>query len=386
MSEDLRRNGPDDDIPPYTFPAYVRDRWGSALVGALLIAGLCLMLPVLGIGFQACLLVIIFASSCIVASALLDYSRRASYYRDAAEYVRRLGAIRQYASLVEEPGFLEGRVMHRAIDRLAYVAEKDNAAEREQARAHREYIELWIHEVKTPIAAAKLMLTSMHGTQAAKLKGEMERIETQIDQALYAARSTALTNDYIIKSVPLANAARVACKKNMHALVDASVSLDISIDEDVTVLADEPWLVFMLSQVIGNAVKYGARSVKISSHEEEPETPRGRTVLEVKDDGCGIPSADVPRVFDRGFTGKTGRATGTATGMGLYLVATICERMGLGVGIASEEGVGTRVLFAFPHDRRRARSESPSQLLAADNADVADEAGSARKSRADRRS
>ena len=124
-------------------------------------------------------------------------------------------------------------------------------------------------------------------------------------------------------------------------------------------LADEPWLVFMLSQVISNAAKYGARTVTFTAREEEPETPRGRTVLEVRDDGCGIPAADVPRVFDRGFTGSAGRAQGSATGMGLYLVAVMCAQMGLGVGIASEEGTGTRVIFTFPHDRRRAMSDPP---------------------------
>ena len=346
----------EEDIPRYTLGAYLRDRWANLLIGAFAIAGLCLMLPVLGIGLQACALVVLFVTSCGVTSLAVDYARRRSYYRDAIGFLGQIGAACQYASIVDEPEFLEGRVMHRSLEHIARIAERDNAAEREQARAHREYIELWIHEVKTPLSAAKLMLTSMHGTQATKLKGEMERIETQIDQALYAARSTAVTSDYLIKSVPLAGAVRSACKKNMHALVDAGVSLRIDVGEEIDVLADEPWLVFMLSQVIGNAAKYQARSITFTAHEEEPETPRGRTVLEVKDDGRGIPSADVPRVFERGFTGSTGRATGTATGMGLYLVATICERMGLGVGIGSEEGVGTRVLFAFPHDRRRALS------------------------------
>ena len=73
----------------------------------------------------------------------------------------------------------------------------------------------------------------------------------------------------------------------------------------------------------------------------------------VRDNGCGIPAADVPRVFERGFTGQVGRAHGSATGMGLYLVASLCASMGLHVGLASEEGTGTRVILTFPHDRTR---------------------------------
>ena len=122
-----------------------------------------------------------------------------------------------------------------------------------------------------PIAAAKLMLTSMHGTQAA-VEGRWSASRRN-RPGVYAARSTALTNDYIIVSRsrwPTPHAS--PCKKNMHALVDASVSL-VSRSTRCHGVRPTSWLVFMLSQVIGNAVKYGARSVKISSH-EEPETPR----------------------------------------------------------------------------------------------------------------
>ena len=79
----------------------------------------------------------------------------------------------------------------------------------------------------------------------------------------------------------------------------------------------------------------------------------GMSYIRVTDDGCGIPAADVPRVFERGFTGQVGRAHGSATGMGLYLVASLCASMGLHVGLASEEGTGTRVILTFPHDRTR---------------------------------
>ncbi|WP_165047134.1 MULTISPECIES: HAMP domain-containing sensor histidine kinase [unclassified Adlercreutzia] len=347
------------DIPRFTFAAYARDRWAALLVGAFCLAGMVCMLSVLGIGAHACLLVTGFVATCLVALFVSDFARRARYYRDAAEFVAQIGQVGQFTSLVGEPEFLEGRILYHVTDQLANVANGENAAEREQAQAHREYIELWIHEIKTPIAAAKLMLASMHGQQATKLKGELERIETQVDQALYSARSTSVSNDYAIRELNLASAVRAACRKNTHFLIERGVELRVQVPEETSVLADEPWLTFMLGQVITNAAKYGAHAITFSAREEEPGTPRERTVLEVRDDGCGIPAADVPRVFDRGFTGSVGRAQGSATGMGLYLVAVMCARMGLGVGLASEEGVGTRVLFAFPHDRRRALSTNP---------------------------
>ena len=347
------------DIPRFTLGAYTRDHWASLLVGVFCLVGMAAMLPVLGIGAQACVLVVGFAAVCMGAIFALNFVRRQRYYREVSEFVGQIGQLSQFTSLVDEPEFLEGRIAYRTSEQLANVANAAYATEREQAHAHREYIELWIHEIKTPIAAAKLMLASMHGTQATKLKGELERIESQVDQALYSARSTSVSNDYAIRELNLASVAYAACKKNAHFLIERGVSIDVSIPESTSVLADEPWLTFMLGQVITNSAKYGARTITLKTHEEEPDTPRGRTVLEVRDDGCGIPAADVPRVFDRGFTGAVGRAQGSATGMGLYLVAVMCARMGLGVGLASEEGVGTRVLFTFPHDRRRAISVYP---------------------------
>ena len=209
------------------------------------------------------------------------------------------------------------------------------------------------HEIKTPIAAAHLMAADLHGGVAAKLKAELDRIESYVEQALYYARSTSLARDYAIRELPLAEAVRAACKKNARYLIEHGAIPSIEVGDDVSVFADASWLSFVLGQVVVNAAKYGATAVRFTAREEGTGTSAARTVLEIADNGRGIPAADVPRVFDRGFTGENGRDQGSATGMGLYLVATLCEKMGLGVGLASEEGTGTRVMLAFPHDRRR---------------------------------
>ena len=214
-------------------------------------------------------------------------------------------------------------------------------------------IELWIHEIKTPIAAAHLMTADLHGGVASKLKAELDRIESYVEQALYYARSTSLARDYAIRELSLADAVRTACKKNARYLIERGTTPSIEVGDGVTVFADASWLSFALGQVLVNAAKYGATSVRFTVREEGAGTSAARTVLEIADDGPGIPAADVPRVFERGFTGQVGRAHGSATGMGLYLVASLCASMGLHVGLASEEGTGTRVILTFPHDRTR---------------------------------
>ena len=231
---------------------------------------------------------------------------------------------------------------------------KDELGElRTQNHERAQYTELWVHEVKTPLAAAKLVLDRMHGPDVAKLKIELERIEGLVEQALFTARSDTLVNDYLIREVRLADAVGEACKSNMCYLASCGVTLNMQVDPQVTVMADRTWLAFILNQLITNAAKYDASTITFTTYEEGNEGPHACTVLELRDDGCGIPAADVPRVFDRGFTGEVGRAHGSATGMGLFLVARMCAQMGLDVLLASEEDIGTRVQIKFPHDRRR---------------------------------
>lgn len=342
-----------DDFPAFTPASYVRDNVVGLVALALCLVSIVIVLPVLGVNPAGTLLVADILTLAALAVGFLDYRRKASFYHELHGLLAQLRQACVLPSLIAEPSFLEGRIAFSTAARLGQLSSEETAVLRDEAAAYRRYIELWIHETKTPIAAIKLMLANEPGTLSAKIARELERVEAQVDQALYYARSTSVERDYAIREVNLAAAAREACKRNTRFLIERGALPAFDIPEDMTVLADEPWLVFMLGQVVTNAAKYGAGRIEFVAYEEEPGTSRGRTVLEVRDNGCGIPAADVPRVFERGFTGQVGRSAGSATGMGLYLVASLCASMGLHVGLASEEGVGTRVIFTFPHDRTR---------------------------------
>ena len=124
-------------------------------------------------------------------------------------------------------------------------------------------------------------------------------------------------------------------------------------DEALEVLADAKWTDFIIGQVLENSAKYSAKTIRFEGTAKDAGTKDGCIELLIADDGDGIPAADVPRVFDRGFTGSRGRTHHKATGMGLHLAAVACERMGLGLRISSEEGTGTTVALTFPLDRTR---------------------------------
>ena len=186
-----------------------------------------------------------------------------------------------------------------------------------------------------------------------EVRSDLDRIESRVEQALYYARSATLSEDFSIEELNLAALARKACRQKSRTLIGARVSLDFAIDEALEVFADAKWVDFIIGQVLENSAKYGAKTVRFEGAVKDAGTKDGRIELLISDDGDGIPAADVPRVFARGFTGSQGRTHHKATGMGLYLAAVACERMGLGLRVSSEEGAGTTIALTFPLDRTR---------------------------------
>ncbi len=335
----------------YSFATFLRGEWLSVFLIVICAAGVFGMCMVLGCGMQGSILISAFVLICASASIIIRYARGARFWKGVAKAADAEQA-QDAAALVADAKAPEAVLCEDAIERIVGLSNSEQASCRRELDDYRSYVELWIHETKTPIAAAKLTLSHMTGPEADALARELERVDAQVDQALYYARSTSVQKDYSIRSTSLLEAVREACKRQARFLIERQAIPDIQIGDDVEVLADAPWLVFMIGQAVANAAQYGASSITFTSHEEEPMTPHGRTILEIRDDGCGISAADISRVFERGFTGSNGRESGTATGMGLYLIALMCNRLGLGVAISSEEGSGTAISFSFPHDRR----------------------------------
>lgn len=347
-----------EDRTHFSKGAFLKDNLLFVAFVVLLLVFFTIVLTVLSVSPSG----IIFIDAVVLLGSIgylsISYARQVSFWRDMEDAASTLDKGAHLGDLLEDPTTLQGRI---ACDALQAVTEADNHEITDlkmRVRENSEYTELWVHEAKTPLAAAKLVTKRMAGPDALALRRELERMDDLIGQALFAARTESLVQDYLIRELDLAEVAKETCKSHMHFLTSLKVSLDFHIDPALTVFADKMWLEFIIAQVVINAAKYGAQTIRFEAFVTDHESSSSCTVLEIKDDGCGIPAADVPRVFDRGFTGEVGRAHGSATGMGLYLVARMCASMGLSIMLASEEGVGTRVRISFPHDRRRMALEA----------------------------
>lgn len=264
--------------------------------------------------------------------------------------------LQQLADLDQK--FLIAEVMERPIreeDKIYYkilkaanksMMEHVSQAKREQ-KAYKEYIEQWIHDMKTPISAMKLLCENNKSAMTRKLIAELEKMNHSMEQALFYARSETVERDYFIKAVSLAEMVHRAIAENKQILLQNHVSVEVR-DCDQVVFTDEKWVVFILNQLIANGIKYGGREPKITF---TSYAKAGQVVLTINDNGIGIVERDLPRIFQKGFTGENGRIGKGSTGMGLFLCKRLCDKLGIGIEVKSKVEQGTQVALIFPRGK-----------------------------------
>ena len=340
------------------FGTYVADRLVPLAAGAVALAFSALVMSVYGLEPAAVGFVCAVLALASVAALVLDWLHRRSFYRRIADALDALDEPYLVTELVDRPGFPEGELFFDALDRESKAMRDRIAAARRSRREYREYVETWVHEIKTPIAAARLVVRNNPSPAMDSVDAELDEIEGYVEQALYYSRGTSLDRDFQIREVVLGDVVRDALRHKARTLIDARVAPVLG-ELSLTVHADPKWLSFVIGQVLVNAAKYrsekdGRGSVRIWAERHETGMDAWATRLVIADDGVGIPASDVGRVFDKGFTGENGRRFARSTGMGLYLVRELCRKMGVEVWLESEEGVGTTVCLSFPDMVERA--------------------------------
>ena len=228
------------------------------------------------------------------------------------------------------------------------VLEEIRRKEDEQ-REYKEFIESWVHEAKNPITAMELLCENMENEreqpQIRRMRLELSKVEGQVDKVLYYARMEQVWKDYLIARTDLRKLVLGAVQKNRLAFQDRKMQVKIEM-ESCFVSTDEKWALFILDQIFSNCIKYSRDEngcVRIFS-----ETGKNKVKLSVEDNGIGIRSEELGRVFEKGFCGTNGRSGRYSTGIGLYLTKKLCDRLGMGIRIESEYGQYTRVWLQFP--------------------------------------
>lgn len=303
---------------------------------------LTVFLLVCGNSFSTVLLILSVWTLILLAGLFLTYWQRERQMRQLLDMAGQLSERYLISEVMELPEQAEDQVYYRLLKMAGKSMLEQIGEIRRERQEYKEYIEQWIHEIKTPITAMKLLCENHRTDWTKELLLELEKTNRFTEQALYYARSEHTEKDYSVRKMALIQVVHQAIADNKYLLLQSGMHLEVEEIQD-TVYSDDKWVRFILNQLIANAVKYrtGQPILRFSTHRQQDQV-----VLVVEDNGIGISATDLPRIFEKGFTGQNGRKVQQSTGIGLYLCKRLCEKLGIGITAESSEN-GASISLAF---------------------------------------
>ena len=281
-------------------------------------------------------------------SIIIEYFKRKKFYNNLLNMLEELDEKYLITEIIKTPNFLEGQIFKNSLEQIDKSMLENVNKYKYMTEDYKEYIELWIHEIKIPIAASKMVIENNKNEVTKSIDEELNKVENYIEQALFYARSNTVEKDYYIRKVVLKEIVNESIKKNKSSLIQEKISIDIH-DLDIEVNTDNKWIVFILNQIIQNSIKY--RKKENSVIEIYANQGKENVILYIKDNGIGIKQGEITRVFEKGFTGTNGRLSNKkSTGIGLYLCKKLCNKLGIGIELNSVQNEGTEVKLVFPKD------------------------------------
>jgi len=271
-------------------------------------------------------------------------------YRKEMKFVKELTVLAEVASLdwheaLPETIYKRDEIVIEIV-RQAAVSSLNKISELRYANViESDYTAAWVHEVKAPLTAMKLTMDGhRHEPVIRKIQAEWLRIHLLIDQQLYISRMPTLEADYVLEKTDVYRLVTSEVRELATWFMEKNIAVEFE-GEDKEVVTDVKWCRFIIRQILTNAVKYSPNDgmIFISIN----NTKSGNLVLTIKDNGLGIQAHDLPRIFDKGFTGGTGRLHNAATGLGLYLAQTVAVKIDITLTAQSEVGQGTTMQLTF---------------------------------------
>ncbi|NMD68944.1 HAMP domain-containing histidine kinase [Bacillus sp. DNRA2] len=279
----------------------------------------------------------------------------AGYFHHRRFYLELKGAIdskqREIAAILPEPQNTQHKLFLELIEK--FIAENDKQLQTllDEKRDGQDFIMTWIHEVKLPIAASRLIMENSSGktvdSVVDKLEDELNKIDQYVEQALYYSRIDTFSKDYFIAEISLNKIVKNSVKKYAKLFINKAIRFEMK-DMEQFVHSDSKWLGFIVDQILANSLKYTDVSGEIAVYFDEDNKAKR---LIIQDNGIGISPEDIGRVFDKGFTGATGRSHTKSTGIGLYLAKQLAQKLGHRLTIESEQGSYTKLIIHFPKIR-----------------------------------
>lgn len=249
--------------------------------------------------------------------------------------------------LLPGDGALESRLLQQRFGVVLAQQEQTIQEKSKRLQQQIDFMNLWVHQMKTPLSVLELMAQEDQLDQVTVLT-QTRRLQGGLNLALNEARlANGLGADFQLRQLDLESVVRAAVNQQKGYFIQRQVFPEVSGIEEMQVISDSKWLGFILEQLLVNAIKYSPSGGKVTIGGWREGQVQ---FLRLEDHGIGIPAADLPRIFQPFFTGENGRKFGEATGMGLYLVAEVAEALGIDITVTSTVGVGTQITLRFQDD------------------------------------
>ncbi|WP_294188199.1 sensor histidine kinase [uncultured Clostridium sp.] len=326
---------------------FLKERALFIFINIIVLVFSSILLSALNVDLYAVIFIFVINLIGILLYHIYDYFNRKNYYDDLLMNLEALDKKYIISDVIKEGSFLESKILYHIIKETTKSMKDDISSLKINNKEYREYIELWVHEIKTPIASSKLIIENNKSELTKSIEEEITKVESYIEQALFYARSNTLEKDYIIKDIDLRSIVNKVIRRNSKVLIEKKIKIE-TLDLDKIVYTDSKWIEFILNQIISNSIKY------MDSYKSEniikfyTRSIGENIVLYIEDTGIGMNEKDVFKAFEKGYTGENGRRFGKSTGIGLYLCKKLSNKLGLGINIESTIGNGTKVSIVFP--------------------------------------
>lgn len=337
----------------FDFRRYVKDRIYAVIITCVTLVLSIMLCIAFKVQTELILALVLLECIAYILIAAIDYYKKKHFYNELLSNLEGIDKKYLVIETASKPDFYEGEILYDVL----YETERSMAENVKQYHVgmedFKEYVEMWIHEIKLPMASLTLMLHNYQSSNAKQEKELIDKISTQlsrinnyIEQILYYVRSENAEKDYIINECRLSKVVNAVAIRNKDYLLENRINLEVD-NLGVDIMTDSKWLEFILNQIVSNSIKYCDKEkaeniIKIAASED-----KSSIVVSIYDNGIGICDADIIRVFDKSFTGQNGRNYSKATGMGLYIAKKLCDKLGHKIELESKEGEYTQVNITF---------------------------------------
>lgn len=323
---------------------YIKEKKENIILFIILVIILLFLLDLFGVNKYLTIIILSLLSIYFIVDFFTFYLKRKKYYDNFLNNLNLLDKKYLILETLEEPEFLDGKVFYDALYKIDKSMMENINNYRNETEDFKEYVEMWIHEIKIPIAGLMLMYHN-NKTVNKNFLDQLNSLDNLTDQILYYVRSNYAEKDFLIKEASMDKIINEVLLKNKDSILENHIDVTVDV-KNVKVLTDSKWLVFILNQIINNSIKYSdnSRNSYIMFYIEDNEK---ETTLHIKDNGIGVNASDLKHVFDKSFTGENGRKMRNSTGFGLYISKKLIEKLGHKISATSEENKYFEITITF---------------------------------------